>query len=229
MAGGLPPGSRGHVTDAGGLFWSTPGKIESRTARVTTMSGPSIRARSLRCRSTRRRAVPASAPAPSAVKRCESCGAPSDAAGVPTRQLANLCTACERAFHGVLDNSAEPQAPESDDHAAQLDALFKALESAPPVETPAPAPFPPIDADVAAPAPSSPFGSPSAFAFASPSPSPATSPASPFVDASGGAIAMPGLTASSSRVPFANITPAAEPRSALFASPRGQRRRAGRQ
>ena len=136
--------------------------------------------------------VPAGTAAPAAVRRCESCGAPSDAAGV-----ANLCSACARAFHTVLENSGEPQAPESDDHAAQLDALFKALESAP--------------------EPPSPFASPSAFAFASPSP--ATSPASPFVDAAGLADSPSGLSPSAPRVPFANITPAAEPRSVLFASP----------
>ena len=87
---------------------------------------------------------PAPAVAADAAARCESCGGPAEAG--------DLCAVCERAFHGLLDAPRDNEKPEVSDHAAELDALFKALETTP-SEAPATfeAPAPPALSEVLAP------------------------------------------------------------------------------
>lgn len=225
MAGGLPlqlAGGRAAV-GGGALDNRWEDRIESRNAEENEWSFDPSTQSPLPFDTTA--APPAEASAPAA-SRCESCGAPANAPG--------LCSACERAFHTVLESPVDTQPAESDDHAAQLDALFRALDSAPPAvaaaQAPAPVDAPAVAAFDAAPA-ADPYAA-SEFVFASaprPAPQAASEPPSPvastffmppFAAPAGAGDHMSHTPASEpARVPFANITAAAEPRPLLFAGP----------
>lgn len=225
MAGALPlqvAGGRAAV-GGGALDNRWEDRIESRNAEENEWSFDPSTQSPLPFDTTA--APPAEASAPAA-SRCESCGAPANAPG--------LCGACERAFHTVLESPVDTQPADSDDHAAQLDALFRALDSAPPAAPTAPA-IAPVDVPAVAAFDAAPAADPyaaSEFVFASaPAPAPyaASEPRSPAAST----FFMPPFAAPAgagdhtshtpapepARVPFANITAAAEPRPLLFASP----------